>query len=350
MKLSRVQFSICITTSAVAALFLAACSAPGEETTPGVGGSGSGGAGAGGAAAGTGGAVAGTGGTTAGAGGTTAGTTGSGGAAGSAGTAGGGGSAGSAGSGGSAGSAGSGGSGGSGVGPYGPVSCQPEFETVCKPPIQYTNEEPTQAALIDQLYPNGELEPFLQDILCSVCSVLYRSADEVPSPPNPVKLVVRNISPPAQAGGDQIELDSDHVENQEGKSEELQRIEMRGVLFHEAVHLYQYYGTGGTGEGNADHARIRMGLYEPGRRNSGGSWTDPYTTSGFFFSWLAGPCEYHSDSHDPYDVDLPYKINKRVGEAEDNGDDVQQAVADLLQEIYGSDVNTLWNEYQNAIQ
>jgi hypothetical protein len=276
------------------------------------------------------------------------------GAAGGAGApAGGAGSAGSAGVGGVGGVGGtsSGGSAGTDFGPYGPVSCLPAFETACKPNIVYQNNEPQQAALLDQLYP--DITPLMQDVTCTVCSILFRSVDDIPESRRheTVMLTVENVGPPAFAGGNGITLDSEHVANQEGSSEEQQRTEFRGILVHEAVHLYQTYGTFGLGEGNADHLRIRVGLYNPGRRGTGGDWLGGYTTTGFFFSWLSGPCEYHSDYREAgYDLDLTYKIDQAVWQAEENGDDSEAAVAGLLQQLFGSDVTTLWNEYQAAIQ
>ena len=41
--------------------------------------------------------------------------------------------------------------------------------------------------------------------------------------------------------------------------------------------------------------RIRAGHHHMSRRSPGGAWTDPYTTSGFFFAWLAGPGGLQTD-------------------------------------------------------
>jgi hypothetical protein len=94
----------------------------------------------------------------------------------------------------------------------------------------------------------------------------------------------------------------------------------------------------------ADFVRIRVGLYEPGRRTRGGNWTDPYTTSGFFFSWLAGPGLYHKDGRNPHNTEIGYLINKTIGES---GPD---AVPALLMKTFGESVDVLWQSYQAALR
>jgi hypothetical protein len=183
-------------------------------------------------------------------------------------------------------------------------------------------------------------------VACTVCSILFRSPDEIPEHRRhtEINLHVRDNPNLADAGGNTIRFDVKHIERYEGNADAA-LTEFMGVLVHETTHLYQNYGNGGLGEGMADFVRIRVGLYEQGRRGRGGSWTDPYTTSGFFFSWLAGPCDYHDDHRDPANVDIGYLINKTIGADERGADDVPQ----LFQDTFGADVDTLWNQYQDAI-
>jgi len=121
---------------------------------------------------------------------------------------------------------------------------------------------------------------------------------------------------------------------------------MLGVLQHETVHLYQNYGNGGTGEGMADLVRTRKGYYQRNRWTKGGSWKDPYTTSGFFYSWLTGPCAFHSETLPAHDMNLPYKLNKALGNTQ--GEAAYTAVNDLLKQTFGRDADSLWTEYQNT--
>lgn len=121
---------------------------------------------------------------------------------------------------------------------------------------------------------------------------------------------------------------------------------MLGVLQHETVHIYQNYGNTGTGEGMADLVRTRTGYYQRNRWVKGGSWHDPYTTSGFFYSWLTGPCAFHSENYPQHDLNLPYKLNKAL--AGTSGDASFTAVDTLLQQTFGKNADTLWTQYQNT--
>ena len=80
------------------------------------------------------------------------------------------------------------------------------------------------------------------------------------------------------------------------------------------MHLYQNYGTGGTGEGLSDLVRARTGYYPKSRFRKGeGTWRDAYTASGNFYSWLTGPCSYHSTFHPKNDLDLPKALQQIKG-------------------------------------
>jgi hypothetical protein len=250
--------------------------------------------------------------------------------------------------GGSGGSDATGGSAGSSSGGQGPVddglgirSCLPAFLDVCSPDINFTNEEPDgRGAMFDRVIPDPETT--MKDITCTVCSILYRSPDEIPSRRRhtTVNLTIKDHWALASAGGNSIDFDVKHIERY--NDEERALLEFRGVLVHETVHLYQNFDGGiGIIEGVADFVRIRVGLYEPGRRRSGGSWNAGYTTSGFFYSWLAGPSIYHSDGRIPNDPDIGWAINQQAGEGWSTS---------VFEERLGESVDTLWNEYQRAIQ
>jgi hypothetical protein len=253
-------------------------------------------------------------------------------------------------SGSSAGSGGmSGGSGGgSGVGPFGIVSCQPKFETACKPPIEFVNGDPNgRGKVFTNVIP--DVEATMKDIACTVCSILYRDPSEIPNNKHPskIRLVLDDHGGVAQAGGDQIQFDLNYINGYANRSMADTLQEMKGVLQHETTHLYQNYGTGGTGEGMADVVRTRGGYYPRSRWQPGGSWKTPYTDSGFFYSWLTGPCAFHSEHYEASDFDLPYKINKIL--AGKNGDSASfDAVDGLLQDTFGKGADELWSIYQDT--
>jgi hypothetical protein len=244
-------------------------------------------------------------------------------------------------------SGGTGGSAGGGNMPYGIVSCQPAFEVACKPNIVFDNQDPTgRGKAFNDTVP--DVVGTMKNIACTACSILYRNPSEIPQNKHPsqIKLVLDTHGGVAQAGGDQIQFDLNYIDGQRKSSDDAEfKQEMLGVLQHETVHLYQNYGTGGTGEGLADLVRARTGYYPQSRWRSEGTWKTAYTASGNFYSWLTGPCTFHSKAYSQHDFDLPYKINKAL--TGKSGDTASfDAVASLLQMTFGKDVDTLWDEYQ----
>lgn len=280
---------------------------------------------------------------------------GSGGASGSSGALGGSSSGGSSAGGGGSSSGSSAGGGGSGAGgsggalgmPYGVVSCQPAFEAACKPTIELMNGDPNgRGKVFTNAVPN--VEATMKDIACTACSMLYRNPSEIPQNKHPstIKLVLSEYDGVARAGGGTIEFGLNYISGYAGVSAEQTKREMLGVLQHETVHLYQNYGDVGTGEGLADLVRARTGYYERSRWRKGGSWKNAYTDSGFFYSWLTGPCVFHSETRPVHDLDLPYKLNKVLANVD--GDAAYVAVDALLQELFGKSADDLWTEYQNT--
>eukprot|EP00842_Homolaphlyctis_polyrhiza_P002964 jgi/Hompol1/3669/HPOL_006706-RA len=66
---------------------------------------------------------------------------------------------------------------------------------------------------------------------------------------------------------------------------------MDGVLVHELVHVVQFDGFASAPwwwiEGIADWIRLRAGLAaRHWKQTKGGSWTDGYSTTGYFLEWI----------------------------------------------------------------
>ena len=151
----------------------------------------------------------------------------------------------------------------------------------------------------------------------------------------------------AQTGGATIQFDLTYINGYANASAADTKQEMLGVLQHETVHIYQNYGNNGTGEGEADLVRARMGYYKKSRWRKGeGTWKDAYTASGNFYSWLTGPCSYHSTFYPQHDLNFPYKLNKALGGT--SGDASYTAVSNLLMQLFGKGPDELWTEYQNT--
>lgn len=219
--------------------------------------------------------------------------------------------------------------------------CLPQFAAVCTPEVTFQNDESAgDGALFDQVIPDAVAT--MQDVACVVCSILFRNPAEVieASGPSAVTLHIHDFDGVANAGGGTINFSSRHIANYDDPDEAL--FEYRGVLLHETTHLYQWDAGGGAlVEGMADFVRIRAGHHHLNRRGPGGAWTDAYTTSGFFFSWLAGPGYAHPDGRAPFDADIGWAINQHMKDQWD---------PTLFVEHFGEDVDTLWAEYQAAIQ
>ncbi|HEY1533901.1 MAG TPA: basic secretory protein-like protein, partial [Polyangiaceae bacterium] len=230
---------------------------------------------------------------------------------------------------------------------FGVISCQPAFETACKPKIVFINDDPNgRGKVFTNVVP--DVDTTEKDIACTACSILYRDPSEIPQNERPttITLHLQAYGGVAQTGNATIQFDLDYINSFANQTAAITKQEMLGVLQHETVHIYQNYGNTGTGEGMADLVRTRTGYYQRNRWVKGGSWKDPYTNSGFFYSWLTGPCAFHSENYPAHDLNLPYKLNKVL--AGTSGDAAFTAVDNLLQQTFGKNADTLWTQYQNT--
>jgi hypothetical protein len=235
-------------------------------------------------------------------------------------------------------SAGGQGGGGSALDPFGPTTCLPAFETVCKPTINFENQDPGNSGNFDAVIQDVQAE--MQDAICTMCSILYRTPEDMPRTHDTVNFIIDNHDGVAYAGGNSIHLSTGHIQNY--GDPESAYTEFKGVMVHEATHLYQVNGGNSDGaliEGVADFVRVRAGYYGPGRCGGGDNWDGAYTTSGCFFSWLAGPCEYHEQFHPQNDLDIGYRINLIINEG-------KAAVQEEIESSFGVPVNTLWTDYK----
>ncbi|EFJ23092.1 hypothetical protein SELMODRAFT_104167 [Selaginella moellendorffii] len=122
----------------------------------------------------------------------------------------------------------------------------------------------------------------------------------------------------------QIQFNAPSADNYEG---------IKGVIYHEMAHVWQYFGQGtpsGVTEGVADYVRLKAGLapshwVKPG---GGDRWDQGYDVTAYFFDYcnsLRG--------------DFVWQINARLA----NGAWSESVFSDLL----GKSVQDLWTDYKN---
>ncbi|MCU4154764.1 discoidin domain-containing protein [Carboxylicivirga sp. A043] len=119
--------------------------------------------------------------------------------------------------------------------------------------------------------------------------------------------------------------------------------EVKGVLYHEVTHGYQFSPQGagnyqqgddfyGFIEGMADYVRYVSGYLTTGDRNAGGHWNDGYKTSGFFIDWLHSKNQnfLNEFNHTAKTIN-PWSWNAAT------------------KQITGQSVQALWDEYQSDL-
>ncbi len=117
--------------------------------------------------------------------------------------------------------------------------------------------------------------------------------------------------------------------------------EIEGVIAHEETHIWQQncdYGTTdgyGVIEGEADAVRYLTGHDSISRRQPGGTWTDGYTTTGFFIVWI--------QQNSGLDKNFLYDLNQYVGKHFEFSWDA------ACMSILNKHVQDLWNLYQKVI-
>lgn len=179
----------------------------------------------------------------------------------------------------------------------------------------------------------------------TVLSTLYHptSSNAHIPPTRSVTLILKEMGGVAYTTG--IELDDDHKEihfslgyitNRATAVKEAS--EIQGVLVHEMVHCWQYFGKGecpgGLVEGIADFVRLKAGLSpthwkRPCKR--GGKWDQGYQHTAYFLEWLEG-----KDGEGAV-----RKINAAM--VEHYKEDV------FWKKHFGKGINELWEDYQETL-
>lgn len=223
------------------------------------------------------------------------------------------------------------------------------------PNIEFINEAKTSKGheIYHRLVPNPTA--YIQQHAQEVAEMIYTSEDIKQGKLQPIKEITYTLksyegisekygAPPAIG----IKFSTNHVEKTFASTHNDDSIyfEIKGVLYHEIVHGYQYepknagiYKKGddffGFIEGLADYVRIEKG-YHKRKIKEGGHWNDGYTTSGYFIKYLK----------DQYDPEFAIKLNRTCIEL----DNWNWTLA--LQSVLKTDrtIEEYWEEYQNYIK
>ncbi len=222
---------------------------------------------------------------------------------------------------------------------YEPTTC-----TNCggwnKPTVDFRNDLSPGGLKFNQLVP--DVNSYIQLIAENVQKTIYHNASEVPAFSTLELHIERWENDPngvAWKAGDPpritVNVNAYHLERIAASGGNVAE-EVRGILFHEMTHAYQF----STGvdlpaiEGLADTVRYLNGYVPTSFRHAGGNWRDSYKTTAFFFAWIKERKGY---------PDFPYCFNQqgRPGNSGWSWDGAMRACAG------GNTTQALWNEYQS---
>lgn len=214
----------------------------------------------------------------------------------------------------------------------GSASDESWWEAACEPAVTFENQDTSadgmaiEAAL-------GDPVVLVQDGARDACRILYRSAAEVPTVAS-VHLLLEASADAGAIGGDQIRLSTTHLTNIESDGGSAAG-EAAGMMRFFLSHLYMHSADQTPGwlvSGKADFVRHAAGYLDLSDRPTGGTWTDGFRTTAFFLDYL-----------DELHPDFVYTLNQRSAPGEPPYSD------DLFQDLTGTPLPTLWDEYQATL-
>lgn len=201
----------------------------------------------------------------------------------------------------------------------------------CSPTIRFENLDTSDVGSQAELLIDDPTL-LIQTAAQSVCLALYRAAEEVPKLES-IHFVIESFDGVGDIAGEKLRLSSKHLtsfDEQSGNG----RAEALGISIYLLAHLYQqilpetpYWVI----SGKADATRLHAGLLDQNGAARGGHFSDGSRTSAYFFAWI--------ESTHP---DFLYHLNQRMKPEPASG-----SYSDaLFQEITGTDLPTLWSDYQ----
>lgn len=213
------------------------------------------------------------------------------------------------------------------------------FSSVCAPQVAIDNRTADgRGAVFDQTFP--EPTKLVVETAKRVCAALYKRPEQVPLSP-PIVLVIEDFYGIGEIGITApviyIRLSSLRMESTAAAGQSV-RDDVTGALHYLLAIDYELDDENPAQvrwitEGIAAFVRYRAGYTPLSERAAGGSPSDDYKTTGFFFDWM--------DREYPESV---YRLNQSL-DPSDGTAWSEHVFVDLT----GHDLDTLWTRYQASL-
>jgi hypothetical protein len=206
----------------------------------------------------------------------------------------------------------------------------------CKPIINFVDDDPTNQ---DQVFKDAVPDPPVPIWAATraACRMLFRDGSEVKSVPE-VTLILEDSPDAAGATGTELHLSTRYLKMQADSGVDM-RFEITGVLHFLIALVYENDGADADGApprwllvGIADYVRLESGYIDRSARAKGGAYDDDSKTTAFFIEYLARS-----------NPDIVYRLNQRLSPGSAPWTD------DVFIELMGSDLGTLWADYQGTL-
>jgi hypothetical protein len=221
----------------------------------------------------------------------------------------------------------------SGTGAAGaPGDSPPWVAERCTPTLNFENRDTTSQG---QLFTDAVPDPsdLVWGATHDACRVLFRSPSEVKAI-DELTLIVENYSGIAGVSGTTLRISTSYLKKQSDAGRDLPR-EIAGIMRFTTSLVYQHDGSqtapGWLMSGIADFVRLESG-YLDRDVSKGGNYDDSSQTTAFFLDYLR-----------TRRTDVVYQINLRLAPGEPAYTD------DVFIALMGSDLATLWDEYQATL-
>ncbi len=224
-----------------------------------------------------------------------------------------------------------------------PTKLYSQWEDYIPPNVEFIDKD-SGLTMGSQIYHDliSDPETFIQDACFDVCKVLYDRYEEVPVVTD-ITYYIEDYDGISGKWGKRPHINIKYStrwvetiwESSEGDPVEV-FYKIKGVLYHELAHGYQHSSNDIPRyaiEGIADAVRITLKHSPYSKRSPGGLYTSSYHKTGFFLDWL-------NQERFP-----GYNFLRRFNQAA-NPEREKPWSWDIVREITGVDVDTLWTEYQ----